>query len=229
MKFSSFSLGACALSLNSLTSALTISEINGVKYLSPYKGQTVTDVKGLVTAKGPSGFFLRSTTPDLDIRSSNSIYVFGSGALKNVTVGDIITLGGTVAEYRSASTYLYLTELTSPKNITVLSSNNTVTPVVIGEGLLKCPPTEQFSSLDNRDVYGLPNNASLVSVSNPTLNPLIYGLDFWESLTGELVTVKKPTAIAKPNRYGDTWVVGNWIASGRNQRGGLTMTDKGES
>ncbi len=53
-------------------------------------------------------------------------------------------------------------------------------------------------------------------------------MDFWESLSGELVTVQKPVAIAKPNSYGETWVVGNWPTTGKNARGGLTLSNKGE-
>jgi len=212
----------------SLVDALTISQINGYKFLSDYSGQAVTGIKGLVTAKGPAGFFLRSTTLDLDPRSSNSIYVFGSGTLNNVTVGDIITLDANVTEYRSSVDYLYLTELISPKNIKVLSKGNAVKPIVIGESLLKWPPTEQFSSLDGLDVFGLPNNKSRISVENPWLWPLLFGLDFWESLSGELVTVKRPTALSKPNSFGDTWVVGSWRSSGQNNRGGLTSVDRGK-
>ena len=196
--------------------------------MSDYSGQAVTNIKGLVTAKGPSGFFLRSTTLDLDPRSSNSIYVFGSGALKNVTVGDIITLDANVTEYRSSVDYLYLTELISPKNIVTISAGNVVKPIVIGENLLKWPPTEQFSSLDNLDVFGLPNNKSTISESNPWLRPLLFGLDFWESMSGELVTVKAPIALSKPNNFGDTWVHGSWRTSGKNGRGGLTSTDRGQ-
>ena len=228
MRFSSLAIGTVAIALNTLlANAVTISQINGVKYISPYKGQALTGIKGLVTAKGPSGFWVRQTTLDLDIRSSNSIYVFGSTAAKNVTVGDIVTLDATVTEYRSSATYLYQTELTVPKNITVISSGNKVKPIVIGQDLLVYPPTEQFSSLDNGDVYSLPNNQSLVSVANPDLQPLVFGMDFWESLSGELVTVKKPAAITNSNQYGDVWVVGSWRTSGRNKRGGLTMRDRG--
>lgn len=227
MRFS-LAISTAALAINALfANAVTINQINGVKFLSPYKGQALTGIKGLVTAKGPSGFFIRQTTLDLDIRSSNSIYVFGSAAVKNVTIGDIVTLDATVTEYRSSSTYLYQTELTAPKNITVVSSGNAVKPVVIGQDLLVYPPTEQFSSLDNWDIYSLPNNQSLVSVANPDLQPLIFGMDFWESLSGELVTIKTPAAITKSNTYGDVWVVGSWRTSGKNKRGGLTMRDRG--
>jgi hypothetical protein len=54
-------------------------------------------------------------------------------------------------------------------------------------------------------------------------------MDFWESLSGELVTVRKPTAVAKPNNFGDTWVIGDWKVTGRNSRGGVTMTEGGKS
>jgi len=229
MRFSPLFVGfVAALFQFWLASGLSISEINGHRFLSSYAGQSVTGVKGVVTAKGPSGFWIRSTTLDLDHRSSNSIYVFGSTSRKNLTTGDVITLDATVSEYRSSSAYLYLTELTAPKNIAVVAREAKVTPIVIGEWLLKWPPTERYTSLDKGDIFELPNNSSQVSVQNPSLQPLIYGLDFWESMCGELVTVRKPTAIAKPNSYGDTWVVGSWRASGRNKRGGLTLTDGGK-
>lgn len=133
-----------------------------------------------------------------------------------------------VTEYRSAAAYLYLTELIQPQNIKVLSQGNNFSPIVIGEWLFKLPPTEQYSSLDNWDVFGLPNNDSTISGKNPSLNPLIYGMDFWESLVGELVKVKKAKAVARPSSFGDTWVTGSWRVSGRNKRGGLTTVDRGK-
>lgn len=109
-----------------------------------------------------------------------------------------------------------------------MSSGNKVTPLVIGVDTLN-PPTEQFTSLDGGDIYAVPNAAANISVENPVLNPALYGLDFWESLSGELVTVKTPVAITRPNQYGDTWVIGDWPTTGRNAHGGLTMSDKGKS
>jgi hypothetical protein len=215
------------LSLTALASALTISEINGNKYLSPYNGQTVSNVSGIITAKGPDGLWIRSTYPDKDDSTSESIYVFGRTFGANLTVGDSIVIGGKVQEFRSNKDYVYLTEISSPRLVQKVSSGNKVTPLVIGKDTLK-PPTEQFSSLDMGDVFAVPNNQSLISVANPILDPKKYGMDFWESLSGELVTVRKPTAIAKPNNFGDTWVVGDWKVTGENQRGGLTMTDKGK-
>ncbi|KAL4960531.1 endonuclease/exonuclease/phosphatase family protein [Aspergillus stella-maris] len=216
------SLALSALSCVLPAAAVTISEINGNAYLSPLKGEDVTDVEGLVTAIGESGFFIRSTSPDDDDATSDSIYVYGSSAVSQVTVGDIITLSATVSEYRSSDDYVYLTELTSASDITVVSSGNEVTPVVIGTD--RSPPTEAYSSLDNGDVLGLPNNASQLSVDNPTLKPAQYGMDFWESLSGELVSLTGLTIITKPNQYGDVFVRGDWEVTGLNEHGGLTMT-----
>lgn len=221
LTFSAFALLFLKSSL-----AVTISEINGDKFLSSYNGKSVSSVEGLVTAKGSSGFWIRSTSPDSDNSTSESIYVYGKSSVSKVDVGDIITLKGKVSEYRSSSSYLYLTEIESPSSITVKSSDNTVDPVIIGKNGLN-PPTEQFSSLDNGDVLGYPNNVSQISNSNPVLQPGKYGLDFWESLSGELVKITNPRAIGKPNSYGDTWVVGDWTTTGANARGGLTMRSKG--
>ncbi|KAK3987113.1 Endonuclease/exonuclease/phosphatase [Cladorrhinum sp. PSN332] len=224
MKPSSAALVWAFASLQSLASALTIAEINGNKFISPYSGETVTNLTGLIIARGPSGVWIRSTTPDDDRATSEAIYVFGSIA-STAVVGDIISLDGKVTEYRSANTYLYLTEITAPKNVKVLSSGNTVTPLVIGEGALQ-PPNVQYTALDGGDIYSVPNGVNNISAVNPVLEPSKYGLDFWESLSGELVTIKKPTVTKQPNSYGDTWVVGDWKTTGRNSQGGLTMSDK---
>lgn len=207
-----------------VSSALTIAEINGNKFLSPYNGQTVANVTGIVTAKGPGGIWIRSTKPDRDASTSESLYVFDAkfATANNLTVGDAISVGGKVTEYRSSKDYVYLTELASPTLEGKLSPGNKVKALVIGKDTFD-PPTQQFSSLDGGDVFAVPNNVSLISVANPVLQPKKYGMDFWESLSGELVTVRKPTAVNKPNNFGDTWVIGDWKVTGRNGRDGLTQ------
>jgi hypothetical protein len=217
---------AAASFTGQLVSAETISEIDGNRYLSPYNGKNVTYVNGLVTAKGPNGIWMRSTTPDRDDRTSESAYIFDKNFGKNLTVGDIIELNGTVSEYRSSKAYVYLTEIINPKLVKKVSSGSAATPLVIGKDTIS-PPTKAFSALDNGDAFGVPNNVSLVSVANPILIPRNYGMDFWESLSRELVTVKGAHALTKPNNYGDTWVVGDWKVTGLNSRGGLTTVDKG--
>lgn len=218
---------AGALLLCSAAAAVSIAEINGNGFVSPLSGQSLTNISGLVTAKGASGIFLRSLQPDDDAATSESVFVYSSalaGASSQVSVGDVVSLDAKVTEYRSTATYLYLTELSSPSNVQVLSSNNTVTPLVVGEDTSD-PPTEQFASLDGGDIYALPNAAATLSANSSALDPLAYGLDFWESLSGELVTIRNVTVVTRPNSYGETWVTGGWPVTGRSARGSLTMTD----
>ncbi|KAF2222240.1 endonuclease/Exonuclease/phosphatase [Elsinoe ampelina] len=219
-------------SLLALTSAQSIAQINGNGYISPFNGQAVTGVTGVVTAKNANGFFLRSTTPDNDDRTSESIFVFNRTEAARRNIGDVIRFDGRVAEFRSTQAYVPLTQLQNPVNVVVLSGNGsavpqplvlgTVTDGIIGRKEL-FPPTELYTSLDDGDVFGVPNNRSLISTAGRVLQPNLYGMDFWESLMGELVTIPRPTAAARPNSFGDTWVYGNWTVTGLNSRGGLTI------
>lgn len=210
--------------------ALSIAEINGPAWLSPYNGKTIANVTGLVTAVGPSGFFLQDVGPANSAKfekkgiASSGIYVFNSTAAKTVASGDIVTIGSSrVTEFRSSSAFLYLTEIINPTNIVKLSSANTVVPIVLGKKGLS-PPNTQYSALDNGDIFGLPNGASLLSATNATLAPTTYGLDFWESLVGSYVQVTAPVALGTNNNFGDVWVRGDWEVTGLNKAGGLTIT-----
>ncbi|KAL8902406.1 MAG: hypothetical protein Q9207_004741, partial [Kuettlingeria erythrocarpa] len=233
MKFSQ-SFTVFGLILAPLASAITVAEITGDKYLSPLSGSTFTNLTGLVTAKGPNGLWIRSTQPDDDERTSESVYVFNRTIGANLTVGDIITLDGNVTEFRTSNAYLFLTEVTNPQNVQVVSKGNPVEPVLLGtrtSGIIGdkdvSPPTEQYSGLDNGDVFGVPNNVSRISEVNPQLDPTQYGNDFWESLSGELVAIQGVTALGRQaNRFGDIWAYGNWTVTGLNSRGGLTISDR---
>ncbi|KAI1780656.1 DNase I-like protein [Hypoxylon cercidicola] len=216
---------ATTLLAAAVASAQSIAQINGDRFLSPFNGKTVSNVTGIVTAKGPDGIWLRSVKPGCDKRVSDGLYVFGSALASNtsISVGDVVVLDGRVSEYRSSRDYIYMTELGSPRVTAVLERGREVEPLVIGKGT-PSPPTGQYSGLDGGDVFAVPNNQSLISVANPQLEPELYGLDFWESLMGELVTIENPRAIGRPNRYGDTWVVGDWNTTGDNDRTGLTVS-----
>jgi predicted extracellular nuclease len=216
-------LRACAATLFAVsTSAQSIQAINGNAYISPYSGRVVVNVTGTVTALKSDGFFMQ-TVSDNDPRTSEGIFVFGRNL--SVAVGSTIALNGRVSEFRTSQAFLPLAEITSPTNIRTLSTGSKVAPLELGGRGLN-PPTQQFSSLDNGDVFGVPNNQSQISAVNPVLEPKKYGLDFMESLLGQLVTIKAPRAVAKPNQFGDTWIAGSWPKTGENGRGGLTLTDR---
>lgn len=159
---------------------------------------------------------------------SHGLMVFSQNTtiLGQVTVGDLVSLSGLVSEFRSstAPNDLTLTEITFPGNITIISQNNSITPLVLGKD--RSPPTQQLSSLDNLGdgFLSVPNNSTRLDSTNPTLQPTKFGLDFWESLEGQLVTVAKPFSLNFENRFGEFWVRGNWKVTGLNERGGLTIT-----
>lgn len=171
--------------LPALVSSQSIAQINGPAFLSPYQNRQVTNVTGLITAKASNGIFMRSTAPDNNPGTSESIFVFSSTIGNGRSVGDIVSLNGRVQEYRSDSSYLYLTEITSPTGLVFRSGGNPIKPVVLGQstsGLIGSrdlnPPTELFTPLDNGDVFSTPNNQSLISRTNYTLNPSSFGIDF---------------------------------------------------
>ncbi|KAI0071138.1 DNase I-like protein [Panus rudis PR-1116 ss-1] len=210
-----------------LASATQITEIQGPSWQSPLVGKTVNNVTGIVTAKGTSGFYFQGD-PSNDIRKSRGLFVFSTSStvLSNINVGDKISLTGRVAEFRSSSDPddLTDTELDSPTNIVVQSSGNVVKPTVIGVD--RFPPTQALSALDvGADGWlTVPNNQSRVDSVNATLQPAKFGMDFWASLEGQLITVPSPVAIDFENNFGEFWIHGNWPVTGKNGRGGLTIT-----
>lgn len=98
----------------------------GVASVSPVNGMSVV-TEGIVTAKlaGLSGFTLQDETGDGNALTSDGIFVFGSSALANINVGDKVRLNANVTEFNT------VTQLASPSNIQVISTNNTVTPLDI--------------------------------------------------------------------------------------------------
>ncbi|KAJ7212177.1 DNase I-like protein [Mycena pura] len=219
-------LPAVFATLMSLGVSTLITDVNGVSQRTPLSGKTVS-LTGLVTAKGPDGFYLCGN-PVNDTRVSNGLVVFTESTtiLGQVAVGDMVSLTGKVLEFRPAADpdYLLLTEIESPTNIVVLSKNNAAMPVVIGKD--RIPPNQQYTPLDvGPDGWlSVPNNQSRIDTVNGTLQPDMFGIDFWQSLQGQLVTIPKPTAIDFPNSFGEIWVYGDWPVTGKNSRGGLSLT-----
>lgn len=162
-----------------------------------------------------------------DPRASSGLRIYGSAATRFTNVGELVSVSGRVAEYRSSPNDLLLTEIDYITSITYKSSGHTVKPLVLG--IDRIPPNNQLSSLDvGRDGWlSIPNNVTLLESVNGTLRPDEFGLDFWESLEGQLVTVKSPIATNFPDRFGSVWVYGDWPVTGKNERGGLTIHTDG--
>jgi hypothetical protein len=128
-----------------------------------------------------------------------------------------VLLSGTVAEYASDDTYLHLTELTFPTNLSVISSGNVIDPVVLGVD--RTPPG---STVYFKDQFSLETPVD-IELIDKKLKPKDRGLDFWESLEGMLVRIPSPRGLGRTSSYGEVWVVGDKYATHSNARGGLTI------
>lgn len=234
------SLGVVLLACGA-ANGVTISDIQGPAFLSPYAGRLVHDVAGVVAAKvcqhilttsqnahsrtqDAYGFWIIGEPTD-DLRVSNGIRVYGRNVARSADVGDLVSLSGRVVEYRNPArpNDLSLTEIENPTNIRVHSSGHSLIPVILGEH--RTPPRSALSALDKGPDgwLSVPGNVSSIEAVNAMLDHENYGIDFWESLEGQLVTIKSPTAVSFPDRFGSFWVHGGWPVNGKNERGGLSL------
>lgn len=177
-----------------------IHDIQGTTRTSPYAGQKVTDVAGIVTGVrtyGSSrGFWIQDPTPDDNPATSEGVFVFTSSTPK-VAVGDSVTVTGTVSEYvpGGASTgNQSLTEITKP-TITVLSSGNAVPAATVVNS--RSVPAAYTPAGDT---------AASGSINALTLQPKKYALDYYESLEGMNVQVADTRVVTATDPYTELWV-----------------------
>ncbi|NEA49050.1 endonuclease/exonuclease/phosphatase family protein [Streptomyces sp. SID10815] len=180
--------------------SVRIHDIQGATRTSPYAGQKVTDVAGIVTGVrgygSSKGFWMQDPSPDADPATSEGVFVFTSSAPK-VAVGDSVTVTGTVSEYvpgGASSGYQSVTEITKPV-VTVVSSGNAVpAPVVINARSVPAAYTPAGDPAANGSVNGL------------TLRPATYALDYYESLEGMNVQVADARVVTGTDPYSELWV-----------------------
>ncbi|MFD7438294.1 endonuclease/exonuclease/phosphatase family protein [Streptomyces sp. NPDC059861] len=180
--------------------AVRIHDIQGSTRTSPYAGQQVTDVAGIVTGVrgyGSSrGFWIQDPAADADPATSEGVFVFTSSAPK-VAVGDSVTVSGTVSEYVPGGTTSgnqALTEITRP-TVTVVSSGNPVpSATVIDARSVPNAYTPAGDAAANGSVNGL------------TLRPEKYALDYYESLEGMNVRVADTRVVGATDPYTELWV-----------------------
>jgi predicted extracellular nuclease len=84
---------------------LRIHDLQGRQHLSPYRGLLVSGVPGIVTARRSNGFYYEDPEPDLDLRTSEGIFVFtGAAPPASVIVGAPLMVSGRVSEFRGGCT-----------------------------------------------------------------------------------------------------------------------------
>jgi predicted extracellular nuclease len=180
--------------------AVRIHDVQGTTRTSPYAGQKVTDVAGIVTGVrtygSSKGFWIQDPNPDDDPATSEGVFVFTSSTPK-VAVGDSVTVSGTVSEFvpgGTASGNQSVTEITKP-TVTVPSSGNAVPAATVIDA--RSVPAAYAPAGDpaaNNSVNGLP------------LRPSTYALDHYESLEGMNVQVADTRVVTATDPYTELWV-----------------------
>lgn len=153
-------------------------DIQGPGFQSPLAGKVVPDVRGVVTALVSTGCYIQ--TPDGafddDDRTSEGLYVYGTGACGSAAVGDLVSFNGTISEYAANKASLRLTELSKVTSVKVLSTG-VATPLTLGQD--RSPPT-QYIGIENQ--FALPANTTNLETGSraSSLNVTSFGSDFWE-------------------------------------------------
>jgi predicted extracellular nuclease len=189
----------------------TIEQIQGTSHTSPFKGKPVNGVLGVVTAVGPTGYWIQSTTADADTATSEGLFVYTGKAVITVAVGDNVSVDGSISEYRpGGGTNLTTTELTGPK-VTVISSGNALpAPVVIGVD--RIAPQQVIED-------GNPLN---VEYTQALFRPATDAIDFYESLEGMRVAVRDAKVVGATKSFGEMTVVpGQNVKAITTRRGGV--------
>lgn len=165
-------------------------DIQGAGHISPFVGKSVT-TSGVVTAVDSNGFYIQDATGDGNIATSDAIFVFTSSA-PTVTVGRLVKVTGTVAEFTDAAAApgsLSITEIVSPA-VEDMGAGPTIVATQLGGSAGRSPPTA------NLDDDGL-----------TAFDAAKDGIDFYESLEGMLVQVKTPVSVSPTNGFGEIFTI----------------------
>jgi hypothetical protein len=205
---------------------LRIHDIQGRAHLSPFAGQGVQNIQGIVTAIGANGFWIQDPFPDSDVATSEGIFVFtGTGSsglaiLAARSVGEAVQVSGTVSEFRPGNNANNLT-------ISQIGNNASVQPLAVaawpmGEGLAIAPAVFGTYRMPPTEVINL--EAANVETGG-VFDPARDGIDFWESLEGMWVRVNDAIATSPTANFGtseEIWVLadGGADATSVTARGG---------
>ncbi|MFC4410638.1 DUF6359 domain-containing protein [Chungangia koreensis] len=185
-----------------------IHEIQGEGHVSPYEGQVVSGVVGVVTSVIDSrNLYIQDLFPDDNENTSEGLLVYKVN--HGAKVGDVVLVEGQVKEWvldgysEKLETDLAMTEVNAV-SVEKINTAELPEPVLIGEGGL-IPPTEVIDN-DNFAEF----------------DPEEDGIDFYESLEGMLVTLESPQVVA-PQKYGEVFVVPNGTDTFFNNGGGVNI------
>lgn len=186
-------LGLAACSNNDVTihDKLEIHDIQGCVHISPYIGQKVSGIVGVVTHKVSNGFTMQAVTSDDQFCSSEAIFVF-TGDYPLVMTADLVQVNGLVGEFSEGTQEdhnLSQTEIEEPDYSIIQSDYMLPDPVVIDDFVGDIPTLE----IENDEME--------------QFDPFTDGLDFYESLESMLVEVGSGQVVSPRNAYDEIVVL----------------------
>jgi len=112
----------------------SIAQIQGPKGVSPFENQNVKTT-GIVTSVLKKSFYIQTPDDkiDADPNTSEGILVYGENSARQVAIGDLVEVVGTVVEFkpRTERIFIPITEITRP-TVKVLSKGATLpAPIVL--------------------------------------------------------------------------------------------------
>lgn len=209
----------CTVAVNvaPFAAATRIHDIQGTAHISPYNGQRVDNVPGIVTFVSSIGFWMQDPQPDSNPATSEGIFVF-MAAVPGVAVGASVQVSGTVKEFRPGGSggadNLTITELISPSVTTLSTGNPLPAPTVLGSGGRALPATV------------IDDDATGNVETSGTFDAATDGIDFFESLEGMRVQINNPVAAGPTNDFGETPLLADNGANAgvRSVRGGVVVS-----
>ena len=208
-------------SFSTVAPSRRIFEIQGASHTSPYAGQLVSAVPGVVTAARPNSLYIQDAVGDGNVATSDGILVFGTGIGAGFAAGDAVMVSGRVTEFRpggAASTNLTTTEIESP-TVTAAGPGAAIAPTVVGQGG-RVPPTDVIE-----------DDASGSVETSGVFDPATDGIDFYESMEAMLLQVNDAVVTGPRNGFGEVWVLADdgADASLRTIRGGILIRQLGSA
>lgn len=194
---------------------LQIADIQGSAHISPYEGQSVSSVPGIVTHTVNQGFYMQMEESDGDVNTSEGIYVYRPS--HGTSAGDAVQVSGTVNEWEEdgfdGNDDLTTTQISNASVEVVSSGNELPDPIVIGED--RDIPSELVAEPDIYDIY-----------DGDTFDAENNALDFYESLEGMLVEIPGQVTVTGPQKYNELTVISEeWDIENRTETGGIYIEE----
>ena len=196
---------------------IKISDIQGESHTSPFLGQKVADIQGVITAlDGKYGFYMQDMNPDNNDATSDAIYVDAYN--HGLSVGTLVSVSGTVGEE-----FGYTTNPNTDKSVQLTNTEIKSSNVKVLETGKEIPEAITIGT-DGR----MPSVKDIIDNDNfKVFDPEEDFIDFYESLEGMLVQINDAQVVGG-NKYEEIPVVpdrGAHSSNGLSSLGGVTVSE----